>query len=365
MSSKINSASLLTPIKLGPYELRNRLVMAPMTRNRANREAVVQPITAEYYAQRATAGLIITEATQVAPEGQGYPFTPGIFNDAQVNAWKTVTAAVHKKGGRIFLQLWHVGRISHSSFQPNGALPVAPSAIKPVGELYTYEGLKPYETPRALSTAEIPGVVAHYRQGAEHALRAGFDGVEIHGANGYLLDQFLRDGSNQRTDQYGGTVENRARLMLEVTQAVVSVWGSNRVGIRLSPLQPFNDMRDSNPEATFRYVTDKLNNFNLAYAHVMEAGLQTPGAAGPAFDLSILRKIYQGTYITNGGYDQERANAALAAGDTDLVAFGSLYLANPDLPERFTKHAPLNTPDQATFYMGGEKGYVDYPFLKS
>ncbi len=365
MSPATSSITVLAPVKLGSHELPNRLVMAPMTRNRANREAVVQPITAEYYAQRATAGLIITEATQVAPEGQGYPFTPGIYNDAQVTAWQTVTTAVHKKGGRIFLQLWHVGRISHSSYQPNGALPVAPSAIKPVGELYTYEGLKPYETPRALSTSEIPGVVAQYRQGAEHALRAGFDGVEIHGANGYLLDQFLRDGSNQRTDQYGGSVENRARLMLEVTQAVVSVWGSNRVGIRLSPLQPYNDMRDSNPEATFSYVVDKLNNFGLAFLHVTEMGAQTPGAAGPAFDLRKLRKIYKGSYITNGGYDQDRANAALAAGDTDLIAFGSLYLANPDLPKRFEQRAPLNIADQSTFYMGGEKGYADYPFLKS
>ncbi len=365
MSSKNSSINVLAPVKLGSFELPNRLVMAPMTRSRADRAAVVQPITAEYYAQRATAGLIISEATQVTPEGQGYPFTPGIYNDAQVAGWKTVTTAVHEKGGRIFLQLWHVGRISHSSFQPGGALPVAPSAIKPAGELYTYEGPKPYETPRALNTAEIPGVVAQYRHGAELALRAGFDGVEIHGANGYLLDQFLRDGSNQRTDQYGGSLENRARLMLEVTQAVVSVWGANRVGIRLSPLNAFNDMRDSNPEATFSYMTDKLNNFGLVFLHVTEIGAQTPGAAGPTFDLRKLRKIYKGSYITNSGYDQDRADTALAAGDADLIAFGSLYLANPDLPKRFAKRAPLNSADQTTFYMGGEKGYADYPFLKS
>lgn len=365
MSPTLSPINLLTPIKLGPYQLPNRLVMAPLTRNRANRAAEVQPVTAEYYAQRATAGLIITEATQVTPEGQGYPFTPGIYNDAQVTAWQRVTAAVHKNGGRIFLQLWHVGRISHSSYQPGGALPVAPSAIKPAGELYTYEGLKPYETPRALSTEEIPGIVACYRRGAELALRAGFDGVEIHGANGYLLDQFLRDGTNKRTDHYGGSVENRARLMLEVTQAVVEVWGADRVGIRLSPLQPFNDMHDANPEATFSYLTDKLNNFGLAYLHVTEMGVQSPGAAGPAFDLRKLRKIYRGTYMTNSGYDRERANAALAGGDADLIAFGSLYIANPDLTERFAKGAALNVPDPATFYMGGEKGYVDYPFLKS
>lgn len=356
---------LFTPLQVGPYTLPNRIAMAPMTRNRAGPGNVPQPLNAEHYAQRATAGLIITEASQVSPQGVGYPATPGIHSPEQVAGWRLVTDAVHARGGKIFLQLWHVGRISHPLLQPEGALPVAPSAIKPAGEAFTYEGPKPFVTPRALELAEIPGIIEQYRSGARNALEAGFDGVEIHGANGYLLDQFLRDGSNHRDDAYGGRVENRARLMLEVTDAVCSVWGANRVGIRLSPLQPFNDMRDSNPEATFSYAVEQLNRFGLAYLHITEMGKETPGAAGPAFDLHKLRRIWQGVYMTNAGYDKARANAALAAGDADIIAFGVPFLANPDLPARFAKDAPLNAPDPSTFYGGDARGYTDYPFLGS
>lgn len=357
------AVTVLSPIQLGPYELPNRMVLAPLTRNRAGQGNVPQPLNVEYYTQRASAGLIITEASQVSPQGVGYPATPGIHSQEQVTGWQHVTAAVHAQGGRIFLQLWHVGRISHPSLQPGGALPLAPSAIKPAGQAVTYEGLKDFVTPRALELAEIPGIIEQYRRGAENALAAGFDGVEIHGANGYLLDQFLRDGSNHRTDSYGGSVDNRMRLMLEVTAAVCPVWGANRVGIRLSPLQPFNDMRDSNPEATFSYAVEQLNRFGLAYLHVTEMGKDAPGVAGPAFDLVKLRRIWQGVYMTNSGYDLAHANAALARNEADMIAFGTLFIANPDLPLRFATGAPLNKPDPATFYGGTAKGYTDYPSL--
>lgn len=357
------AVTVLSPIKLGPYTLPNRMAMAPLTRNRAGAGNVPQALNVEYYAQRSGAGLIITEATQVSPQGVGYPATPGIHSAAQVAGWRQVTDAVHAKGGRIFLQLWHVGRISHPSLQPSGALPVAPSALKPAGQAMTYEGPKDFVTPRALELAELPGIVGQYRSAAQNALTAGFDGVEIHGANGYLLDQFLRDGSNHRSDAYGGPVENRARLMLEATEAVCAVWGANRVGIRLSPLQPFNDMRDANPEVTFSYAVEQLSRFGLAYLHVTEMGKDASGAAGPSFDLIKLKHIWTGVYMTNGGYGLARANAALAAGAADMVAFGALFIANPDLPVRFAKGAPLNLPDQATFYGGGAHGYTDYPFM--
>ncbi len=354
---------LFTPLQLGPHVLHNRLVMAPLTRNRAGRDGVPTGMMVEYYRQRAGAGLVITEATCIAPEGVGYPLTPGIWNGAQVGGWAPVTQAVHAAGGRIFCQLWHVGRISHPSLQPGGALPVAPSAVRPEGEAMTYEGLQPYVTPRALETAELPAVVEAYRVAAKNALAAGFDGVEVHAANGYLLDAFLRDGSNRRSDAYGGAVKHRARLLMEVLEAVCGVWGAARVGVRLSPLNPFNDMRDSDPEGTFSRVVGLLNRYALAYLHVTEMGRDAPGAAGPAFDPRKLKAIWKGVYMTNHGYDKARANAALAAGEADLVAFGVLYLANPDLAERFRRDAPLNTPDPATFYGGDERGYTDYPFL--
>ncbi len=354
---------LFSPLQLGPATLPNRLVMAPLTRNRAGRDGVPTAMMAEYYAQRASAGLIISEATCISPQGVGYPLTPGIWNGAQVGGWAPITQAVHARGGHIYCQLWHVGRISHPSLQPDGALPVAPSAVKPEGEAYTYEGMQPFVTPRALAIEEIPGIVEQYRVAAKNAAAAGFDGVEVHAANGYLLDEFLRDGSNRRTDAYGGSVENRARLLLEVLDAVCAVWGSHRVGVRLSPIQPFNDMRDSDPETTFSRVVELLNPLNLAYLHVTRLGMDAPGAAGPYFDLTRLRRLWQGIYMTNHGYDRASAMAAVAQGEADLVAFGTLFLANPDLVERLRRDAPLNSPDPSTFYGGDERGYTDYPFL--
>jgi len=360
------NVDLLSPVKLGPYELPNRLVMAPLTRNRAGAGYVPGALNATYYAQRASAGLIITEASQVSPQGLGYPNTPGIYSPEQVEGWKLVTDAVHAKGGRIFLQLWHVGRISYPSLQPDGALPVAPSAIAPAGQAATYEGMQPFVTPRALETHEISEIVEQYRQGAKNALEAGFDGVEIHAANGYLIDQFLRDGTNHRTDAYGGSIENRARFLLEVTEAVVSVWGGDRVGVRLSPSGSFNSMSDSDPIATFSYAAQALNAFNLAYLHIVEPRADEHYIANsPASRLTTgyFRSLFQGTLIAAGGFDRETGNAALANGEADLVAYGRLFIANPDLPERFAINAPLNPADRFTFYEGDERGYTDYPTL--
>lgn len=358
---------LLSPVKLGRYELPNRIVMAPLTRMRAGAGNVPTSLNATYYVQRASAGLIIAEATQVSPQGAGYPNTPGIYSPEQVAGWQLVTDAVHDRGGRIFLQLWHVGRISHPSIQPGGELPVAPSAIAPEGEITTYDGLKPFVTPRALETEEIPGIVEQYRRGAENALAAGFDGVEIHSANGYLLDQFLQDGTNKRTDKYGGSIENRVRLLLEVTEAVVSVWGGDRVGVRLSPSGTFNSMHDSNLEALFSYVASALNRFDLAYLHIVEpriAGNETVEDNSSNLGVRYFRPIFNGTLMTAGGYDREEGNAVLATGDADLVAYGRLFIANPDLPERFALNAPLNEPDRSTFYGGTAIGYTDYSILK-
>ena len=357
------STYLFSPVKLGPYRLPNRIIMAPLTRNRAGPGNVPQELNAMYYEQRASAGLIITEATQISPQGVGYPNTPGIHNREQVAGWKRVIKAVHARGGRIFLQLWHVGRISHPSLQPDGALPVAPSAIKPKGDAFTYEGLKPFVTPRALETGEMLGIIDQYQTAAKYALEAGFDGVEIHAANGYLLDQFLRDGTNHRTDAYGGSLENRARLLFEVTEAVTEIWGANRVGVRISPINSFNSMTNSRPDVTFSYVADQLNRFGLAYIHVVESDSGDGMGSTQSLDRRRLRKAFTGMYIANGGYDQDLGGATLASGSADLIAFGSLFLANPDLPERFAKNASLNTPDPTTFYGGDEKGYTNYPFL--
>jgi N-ethylmaleimide reductase len=339
--------------------------MAPLTRCRAEGANVPTDLMAEYYAQRASAGLIIAEATTVSPRGHGYPNTPGIYTDEQVAGWKKVTAAVHAKGGRIVLQLWHVGRISHPDFQPNGELPVAPSAIAPKGQVWTGKAMADYVTPRALRTEEMPGIVAEYVRGARLAKQAGFDGVEIHNANGYLLDQFLRDGTNQREDGYGGSVQNRARLTLEVTSAVVSVWGSDRVGIRLSPGGVFNDMRDSDPLRTFGYVLEELSKLELAYAHVTRVTAQdlahgAKDGVGP----KELRKRFKGVLITAGGFDRAQGEAALREGWADAIAYGVPFLANPDLPRRLEQGLPLNTPDEGTFYASGAKGYTDYPFAK-
>jgi N-ethylmaleimide reductase len=358
------SPDLFSPIQLGPLALPNRIFMAPLTRCRAAEGHVPNDLNAEYYAQRATAGLIISEATSVSPAGYGYPATPGIHTAEQVEGWKKVTSSVHAKGGHIYLQLWHVGRISHPAFQPDGALPVAPSAVKPKGQVFTGAGMEDYVTPRALEPSEIPGIIEEYVHGATLAKEAGFDGVEIHNANGYLLDQFLRDGTNRRTDSYGGSAANRARLTLEVTEAVCSVWGGDRVGIRLSPGGVFNDMRDSNPLETFGHVLRELNRFGLAYAHITQVTAQdiahgAQDGVGPR----ELRPFWKGKIVSAGGFTKESGNRALAEGWADAIAFGVPFLANPDLPERLRKDAPLNQPDEASFYGGAEKGYTDYPFL--
>ncbi len=359
----MTNSSLYKPYELGPANLTNRIVMAPLTRNRAGPGNVPQAINAEYYSQRATAGLIITEASQISPEGVGYPFTPGIHSPAQVEGWKQVTKDVHERGGRIFLQLWHVGRISHPSLQEDGVLPVAPSAIQPRGEAFTGDGLKPFVKPRALETKEIPGIVGQYRRAAENALMAGFDGVEIHAANGYLLDQFLRDGSNFRTDGYGGSRLNRSRLLLEVIEAFSGIWGADRVGVRLSPINSFNDMYDTDPEATFGVVVDALNRFGLAYIHVVEVDMA--GKARDTFDWRKLRNAFHGPYMANGGYDRKQAEQSIASGSADLISFGAPFLANPDLPARLALGAPLNKADQETFYSGDGRGYTDYPALEN
>ncbi len=355
------TVDLLSPIQVGAYRLANRVVMAPLTRMRAP-QFIPSELMANYYAQRASAGLIISEATAICTQGIGYPNIPGIYLDAQVKAWKKITEAVHSRGGRIFLQLWHVGRISHPDFHA-GALPVAPSAIVPTGHALTYNGMQPFVTPRALRNDELSGIVEHYRQAAKNALAAGFDGVEIHAANGYLLDQFLRDGSNQREDNYGGSIENRCRLLVEVTSAVIKVWGAERVGIRLSPSGTFNDMSDSNPQALFVHLVGQLNRFDLAYLHVVDALESDIRHGAKVVDLSILRQAYLGTLIVCGGYNKALANQVIAEDLADAVAFGALYIANPDLVTRFKLDAPLNTPDPATFYGGDEQGYTDYPTL--
>ena len=354
---------LLSSVKLGRYTLPNRIVMAPLTRNRTVKDNVPNDLMALYYKQRASAGLIISEATQISPQGLGYPNTPGIYSPEQVTGWKSITEAVHAQGGRIFLQLWHVGRISHPDLQPNGELPLAPSAIAPEGESATYEGMKPYVTPRTLELEEIPQIIEQYRLGAKNALEAGFDGVEVHGANGYLLDQFLQDNSNHRPDIYGGSVENRSRLLLEVMAAVIDVWGSDRVGVRLSPSGTFNSMGDSHRAAIFGHVVKELNQFNLAYLHLVAPRVEGFGTAEDQPDLGaeFFRPIFKNRIITAGGYSLESGNAAIASGHADLVAFGRLYIANPDLVERFAAGVTLNKPDCNTFYGGDEKGYTDYP----
>ena len=359
----MSSVDIFSPFRLGPLDLPNRVVMAPMTRNRAGPGNVPTALNATYYAQRAGAGLIVTEATQISPQGVGYPGTPGIHSAAQAAGWKLVTDAVHGAGGQIFLQLWHVGRISHPSLQPGGALPVAPSAIAPAGQAWTTNGMEAFVTPRALETNEIPGIVEDYRRGAANARDTGFDGVELHGANGYLIDQFLRDSTNKRTDRYGGSASNRARFLIEVTQALIGEWGGERVGVRLSPTNPYNDIADSNPAATFSTAVSELNRLGIAYLHIVEPGPGDPVAAGDMPDIGFFRKIRRGPLIANKGYDLERANAVLRNGDADLVSFAALYLANPDLDERFRKGGPFNPPDRKTFYGGAAKGYTDYPAL--
>jgi len=357
--------TMFQPLALGAETLENRVLMAPLTRNRAQAEGTPSAMAVEYYRQRAGAGLIVTEATQISAEGKGYINTPGIYDDAHVAGWRKITQAVHEAGGKIFLQLWHVGRISHVSLQPGGQAPVAPSPIR--GDTTTFIETGPSETsaPRALAEDEMPRIVADFAHAARQAKAAGFDGVEVHAANGYLLDQFLQDRTNRREDAYGGPVENRARLPLEVVAAVSEVWGADRVGVRLSPFGRFNDMGDSAPETLFGHVYRALDRLGLAYLHVVE---RFPGAEVSADEraaLDRLRGLWSGTYIANGDFDGALAAEWIAKGRADAVAFGRPFIANPDLPARIRAGARLNEPDQATFYGGDERGYTDYPALET
>lgn len=355
---------LFSPLELGDLTLPNRIVMAPLTRNRALPDGdVPHALNATYYAQRAGAGLIISEGTQISPEGKGYIQTPGMYSDAQVAGWKAVTAAVHAAGGRIFAQLWHVGRISHVSLLPDGQVPVAPSPITANSQTFTASGFADVSEPRALETDEIARVVAEYRKAAENAKAAGFDGIEVHAANGYLLDQFLRDGTNKRDDAYGGTADNRTRFLAEVFEAVTGVFPSKRVGVRFSPFSGFNDIADSDPVATFSVAMARANDAGLGYVHLVEG--QTGGPREfPANAIETLRANFSGAYMANNGYDRQMAVDAVETGKADLVAFGSLFIANPDLVERLRLDAPLNAPDPQTFYGGDAAGYTDYPSLE-
>jgi N-ethylmaleimide reductase len=356
------SSKLFEPYKLGPITLANRIVMAPLTRNRAVAGLVPSPLAVEYYAQRASAGLLITEASQISQQGQGYQDTPGIYSKEQVAGWRKVTDRVHERGGCIFIQLWHVGRISHTSLQANGGAPVAPSAIPAKGKTFVNGTFADVSAPRALTLEEIPGIIEGFKRAAANAIEAGFDGVEIHGANGYLLDQFAKDGANKRTDAYGGSIENRAKLMLEVSKAVVAAAGAERTGIRISPVTPANDISDSNPQPLFDYIVDHLNALKLVYLHVIEGATGGPRDIAP-FDYASLRKRFSGAYMANNGYDLALANKVLAANEADLIAFGKLFISNPDLVERLKRGAALNELDKATLYGGGAKGYTDYPTL--
>ena len=369
-----NYSNLFSPLQVGELHLKHRVVLAPLTRMRSTQPGdVPNALNAAYYGQRASqGGLLISEATQISRQGKGYPGAPGIHSPEQVEGWKLVTEAVHAKEGLIFSQLWHVGRVSHSSLHPETGLPVSAS------EIVIADGAKAFtadfqpadfETPRALETEELPGIVADYRRAAENAKAAGFDGVEIHSANGYLLDQFLEDKTNHRTDAYGGSIENRARLLLEVTDAVIEVWGKGRVGVRLSPYGKFSDMGDSDPETHFSYVLQQLSLRGIAYAHLVEPRVGSAGKGDPIDDSQprtshIFRKAFHGVLISAGGYTAATAEETIADGYADAVAFGRLFIANPDLPERLRTNAPLNTPDRRSFYGGTEKGYTDYPSLE-
>jgi N-ethylmaleimide reductase len=361
----MTDTDLFQPYALGPIPLSNRIVMAPLTRSRAGTGDVPSDLAVEYYEQRASAGLIITEATQISQQGKGYAFTPGIYTDDQVAGWRNVTDAVHRKGGHIVLQLWHVGRISHPDLQPDGGLPVAPSAIKPNGKAFTETGFKDHVTPRALETEEIPGIIQDYVHAAACAKRAGFDGVEVHSANGYLLDQFIRDSTNKRTDRYGGSVENRIRLTLEVTAAVVGVWGSDRVGIRLSPITPqVGDIPlDSDPMGTYGALIDALKPMGLAYLHMIEGATQGSREEPAGYSAQALRARFGGVYMANNGFDRALALKARRENLADLICFGRPFIGNPDLVERLHADAPLNDAPKETWYGGGAHGYTDYPTL--
>lgn len=362
---------LFEPIRLGGLELPHRIVMAPLTRSRARQPGnVPTPLNACYYAQRASAALIISEATQVSMQGQGYAWTPGIHSREQIDGWRAVSEAVHAEGGRMFMQLWHVGRISHPALQPDQMLPVAPSAIRPSGQAFIENErgepeFVPFVTPRPLQIEEMPYLVRQYVRGARNAQRAGMDGVEVHAANGYLLDQFLRDGSNKRDDIYGGSIENRARLMLQVMQGVAEEIGPDRTGIRLSPVTPANDASDSNPQPVFEYTVEQLDRLDLAYIHLIEGQTGGDRNFGSGFDYAALRRRFRGSWIVNNGYSPEMARAAVAGGSADLVAFGRSFISNPDLVARLRRDAPLAKAHRATFYGGGAEGYTDYPILEA
>src|ERR1700712_2223322 len=366
----MNFPALFSPLKVGPYQLTHRLALAPLTRMRAEKPSLApRPLNAEYYAQRATpGGLLIAEASPVMATGFGSPGVPGIYTDAQIAGWREVVDAVHTKGGVIFLQLWHVGRVSHSSFQPGGVLPVAPSAV-PIADLKTGTAdgkAVTYETPRALETSEIPGVIDAYRQAAKNALLAGFDGVEIHGANGYLIEQFLQSHTNLRTDQYGGSIENRTRFLMEVTKAVVEVWGTNRVGLRLSPYGIANGSGEPDPMPLYSHVVQSLNPLGLAYLHFIKPRSSGAGRAEVNWQnvpsaMELFRPIWKGVLITAGGFTGETADAAISAGHADAIAFGRIYISNPDLPRRLQRGFPLTPYNRATFYGGDVAGYTDYP----
>jgi len=362
METKMTFPVLFHGHRVGELDLPNRIVMAPLTRNRALHDGdVPHALNAEYYAQRASAGLIISEATQITPEGKGYAWTPGIHSDAQVAGWRLVTDAVHANDGRIFAQLWHVGRISHTALQPNGLSPVAPSEIAADAQTYDGTAFVPTSTPRALETLEMARIVDDYRKAAINAKTAGFDGIELHAANGYLLDQFLRDGSNTRTDAYGGTIENRTRLLTEVLDALVEVWPAGRIGIRLSPFAGVNGISDSDPMATFSHVIKQVNAFGLAYLHLVEGELGGSRDLPDGASIAKLRSMFDGTYMANNGYDRDMAASAISTGQADLVAFGRPFIANPDLVDRFARSSRLNEIDPATLYGGGAAGYTDYP----
>lgn len=354
--------TLFEPYALGPLTLANRIVMAPLTRNRAGKGLVPSEFAPEYYSQRASAGLLISEATQISQQGQGYQDTPGIYSPAQIDGWRAVTDAVHAKGGRIFAQLWHVGRISHVDLQPDGGAPVAPSALRAESKTFVNNSFVDVSEPRALELEELPGIINDFRQGAANAIAAGFDGVEIHGANGYLLDQFAKDGANLRDDAYGGSIVNRARLLLEVASAVASEIGPQRTGIRISPVSPANGITSSDPQAQFDYIVDQLSALDLVYLHVVEGATGGPRDVAP-FDYAGLRRRFKNTYIANNGYDLALAKQQLAENKADLFAFGRPFIANPDLVERLKTGAPLAELDPNTLYGGGAAGYIDYPAL--
>lgn len=355
---------LFTEAQAGTISCQNRIFMAPLTRNRAQSNGVPGELAKTYYAQRASAGLIVSEATQISAEAKGYINTPGIYTDEHVEGWRDITDAVHNAGGAIVLQLWHVGRISHQSLLPDGEKPLAPSAIRADAQTVTEKGRVDTPEPRAMTLEDVTRTMADYRHAAECAKRAGFDGVEVHGANGYLINQFLCDHSNRREDAYGGSVENRARFLMDVLDAVVDVWGADKVGLRLSPTGTFNDMADSNPRALYSYVIEQLNRYGLAYLHFVERFGDAALSQADEKLLVDLRQQWQGFYIANGDYDFHKGQRAIQSGHADAVAYGRPFIANPDLPERFAKGAALNEPDQNTFYGGGAEGYTDYPFMK-